>query len=333
SAGVAFSTVENAMIFAEISQSNFDLFNYRNYFQGAGQKFRFRASLGVKSTNLLLSFEEPWLYDREVAGGFELFASEVKYLSTLYNEARYGAEVYMRKRLFELVEGRLYYRLEEVNINDIASNASSYIRASQGGHTISKVGLRLLRDTRDNLAMPTRGSRLCLLNELSGLGGNVDYYRLEAQAGKWWPTFETLNQVFSVVGRMGTIAPYNGQTVPFYETYYLGGPNNLRGYKYRDIGPRDAAGEVIGGDTMAWFSTEYSIEVITPVRLAVFYDGGFVNASAWTLSVDKYYNDVGFGARIFIMGAPLRLDFGYPLDVDNGMKKRWNFNFSFGVVF
>ena len=40
--GAGFSSLERATLFAEVSQSNFDLFNRRSFFQGDGQKFRLR---------------------------------------------------------------------------------------------------------------------------------------------------------------------------------------------------------------------------------------------------------------------------------------------------
>ena len=126
--GAGFSSVESAVVFAELTQGNFDLFNYRSMFQGDGQKFRLRISLGSSSNQLVLAFEEPWLFERELAFGFELFRTESDFNSSLYDELRTGFEVYFRKRLFELVEGRLSYRLESVDIQDVDSGASSVIR-------------------------------------------------------------------------------------------------------------------------------------------------------------------------------------------------------------
>jgi outer membrane protein insertion porin family len=45
--GAGFSSLERAVIFAELTQSNFDLFNRRSFFQGDGQKFRLRMQLGL----------------------------------------------------------------------------------------------------------------------------------------------------------------------------------------------------------------------------------------------------------------------------------------------
>ncbi|MEC8280281.1 MAG: BamA/TamA family outer membrane protein, partial [Verrucomicrobiota bacterium] len=117
--GAGFGSIESAVLYFELSQGNFDLFNWRSGFQGDGQKFRFRASMGSRSNELLIAFEEPWLFEQRLAFGAELFRAESEYNSADYNELRTGFELYLRRRLFELVEARFSYRLELVDIFDV----------------------------------------------------------------------------------------------------------------------------------------------------------------------------------------------------------------------
>ena len=111
--GVGFSTLEKAMMYAEFRQGNFDIMKWRapHRLQGDGQKFRLRLKLGSKSNEVRLALEEPWFLNRRVAAGFEVFREKSDYQSSYYDELRAGFEVYFRKRLFELVEGRLFYSL------------------------------------------------------------------------------------------------------------------------------------------------------------------------------------------------------------------------------
>src|SRR5260221_357367 len=69
-----------------------------------------------------------------------------------------------------------------------------------------------------------------------------------------------------------------------FDRLYLGGSNNLRGFKFRDIGPKDTNGQPIGGKTMARATVEISFPIIEKARGAVFYDCGFVNPDAWDFS-------------------------------------------------
>jgi outer membrane protein insertion porin family len=339
--GAGFSSLERAIIFAEYSEANFDLFNYRSRFQGAGQKFRFRVQIGSRSNELLLSFEEPWLFQRELAFGFQIFRSETRYLATTYNELRTGFEVYFRKRLIELIEGRLSYRFEVVDIFDVRATAPTVIQDERGERTVSKVGFSLLRDTRDSLLLTTRGNRIELLTELAGgpFAGQTDYYRLEARGSQFFPLFEAQTQVLSLIGRMGTVVPHSGaERVPFFDRYFLGGPYTLRGFAFRDVGPMepegDPLGERVGGNSYGFFSAEYSLTVIEPVvRFAVFYDAGFVNSGDYNFSLSDYNDNYGIGLRILVMGAPLRLDYGIPITTDEFNDRGGRFSFSFGTRF
>lgn len=330
--GAGFSSVEQIVAFAEVSQSNFDLFNYRSKFQGAGQKFRFRFSVGTRSNSVLLSFEEPWVYQRRLAFGFELFHTESEFNSSDYDELRTGFEVYFRKRLFELVEGRLSYRLENVEIDDVDPSAPLSIQQEEGSRSVSKVGLTLLRDTRNTFLFPTRGSRLQSISEVAGgpFFGQTDYIRQEFRASKWFLLHEFGEQTLEISGRIGTIIPYDDDRVPFFDRYFLGGPYTLRGFDFRDVGPREpGSDEPVGGNSMGMANVEYTFRVVEPLRLAAFYDFGFVNADDSDFSTEDYNDNWGVGLRILLLGAPLNLDFGFPLTTDSFNDDGLQFNFSF----
>lgn len=332
--GAGFSSLEKAVIFAELSQSNFDLFNRRSVFQGDGQKFRLRLSLGSQSSEAVLSFEEPWLFERELALGFSLYRTSSDYDSSFYQEVRTGGEVYLRKRLFELVEARLSYTYEIVEISDL--NSGYEVIYAPGRSVISKVGLQLLRDTRDKIVNTTAGNRVELLTEITGgpLGGDYEYYKLEARGSQFFPLFEAQQQVLALIGRLGVADSYgDGAEVPAFDSFFLGGPYTLRGFEYRDVGPKNAAGQILGGDSYGFFSAEYSLDIVSPVRFALFYDAGFVNVSAYDFHPGSYNDNFGFGLRLFVAGAPLSLDFGIPLTTDKFNDGGNQFNFSFGTRF
>jgi outer membrane protein insertion porin family len=75
--------------------------------------------LGSTSNEVIIAFEEPWLFEQRLAFGVELFRRESDYNSSDYNELRTGFELYLRRRLFELVEARMSYRFEIVEIFDV----------------------------------------------------------------------------------------------------------------------------------------------------------------------------------------------------------------------
>jgi len=334
--GAGFSSLERATIFAEVSQSNFDIFNRRSLFQGDGQKFRLRMQLGSQSSEVVLSFEEPWLFQKQLALGFSIFRTSSDYNSSYYSQIETGGEIYLRKRLFELVEGKLSYTYQIIDIQNVSSSASSYIRSLSGQNTVSKLGFQLLRDTRDKIINTTSGNRVEINTDLAGgpLGGSDNFYRFEFRGSQFFPIFETQAQVLALIARAGVIQNFGAtKQLPYYDSFYLGGPYTLRGFENREVGPRDEYGEPIGGKSYGFFSAEYSIDIVSPIRFALFYDGGFVNKGAYDFNPLSYNDNFRFGLRLFVAGAPLSLDFGIPITGTKENKKGNQFNFSFGTRF
>jgi outer membrane protein insertion porin family len=334
--GAGFSSLERATVFAEISQSNFDLFNRHSIFRGDGQKFRLRLQLGTQSSEAVLSFEEPWLFQQQLALGFSIFRTSSEYNSSFYSQIETGGEIYLRKRLFELFEGKLSYTYEIIDIKDVSTSASSIIRASAGSNTISKISFQLLRDTRDKIINTTQGNRVEINTDFAGgpIGGGDNFYRLEFRGSQFFRVFETQEQVLSLIARAGVAQNFGkSKVLPYYDAFYLGGPYTLRGFENRDVGPLDTSGERLGGKTYGFFSAEYSVDIVSPIRFAVFYDAGFVNQGAYDFNPMTYNDNFGFGLRLFVAGAPLSLDFGIPVTGDKFNKKGNQFNFSFGTRF
>ncbi|TVP75882.1 MAG: outer membrane protein assembly factor BamA [Puniceicoccaceae bacterium] len=350
--GAGFGSVERAVVFFEVAQGNFDLFNWRSGFQGDGQKFRFRTSLGTRSNQILISFEEPWLFEQRLAFGVELFRTETDFNSTDYNELRMGFELYLRRRLFELVEGRLSYRLEQVEIFDVRRGAGvvrpdgsvendgvpDVFQRAEGTDLVSKVGLTFLRDTRETLIFTRKGNRSSLGFEYAGVGGDVNYYKIEGRTAHFIPTFDTLEQSFSIIARAGSITPFGkSDDVPFYDRFYLGGPDTLRGFDFREVGPRDederARDTAVGGRAYSMVSFEYAFRIAEPLGLVMFYDWGFVNEKDFDFSLSDYADNWGVGVRIMLMGSPLKLDLGIPITKPEGSSGGTQFNFSFGTRF
>lgn len=336
--GAGFSSLERAVIFAELTQSNFDLFNRRSFFQGDGQKFRLRMQLGSQSSEVIIAFEEPWLFEKELSFGFQIYRTSSDFNSSFYEEIRTGGQVYLRKRIWprQALDGTLSYSYEVVDIGNIDPSASPIIRSLAGKTAISKVGISLLRDTRDKIINTTSGNRMELITQVAGgpFGGDVDYYSVEARGSQFFPVFEFQEQVLALLARGGVIDTYgDSQEVPFFDRFFLGGPQTLRGYEFREVGPKDTFGEPLGGRSYGFFSAEYSMDIVKPIRFAVFYDAGFVNTKAYDFSPAGYNDNFGFGLRLFVAGAPLSLDYGIPLTSDKFNRKGGQFNFSFGTRF
>ncbi len=340
--GAGFSSVESLVAFAEFTQGNFDLFNMRNGFQGAGQKFRLRLAVGTETNQVLVSFEEPWMFQRELGFEWNAYRTEANYYSDYYDETRLGTSFFFRKRVVELVEARVGYTVENIDVSSVKANAPQDIKDCAGNRSVSKITVSFLRDNRNDLMFPSDGTRFELTNELAGgpLMGQTNYYKLEFRGGWWTKLFNSDTHVFQVIARAGSMMSYGGQDgIPYVERFFLGGAYNMRGYYYRKVGPfqsdpnASGYGEPLGGSTFVYFSPEYTIKLIEQVRLAFFYDFGYVNSGEWSFDPNDYSHDIGVGLRILVMGAPLRLDLGYPLNPNKFQSNSIQFNFSFGTAF
>lgn len=369
--GAGFNSIEKGQIFVELTQSNFDIMNWRGAFQGDGQKFRLRATLGGQSSNILLAFEEPWLFEKRLAFGFQIFNQTTDYDFQNYETESRGFEVYLRRRLIELIEGRLSYSFTDKDYS-FAANIPERQRLLSSIGVTSQVGLTLLRDTRDRLLNTFRGARYELnLNYAGGpLGGDFDYIRIESDNAYYFPISQTLTQTVEFLVRVGVMDETNDDTaIPIDDRFYLGGPNTLRGFEYRDVSPRvdgyyaPHLGIVIpsfapGGKTYGLFGAEYSLGITEDFRIAAFYDGGFVNKDAGDFSLDRqdvfdaetgsillgyktsgWHSDYGIGIRMKMAGTPMRIDYAIPLKSAGtnrsvgGNDEGAQFNFTFGGRF
>src|SRR6266513_1369597 len=87
--GGGYSTIDQVVGFAELTQGNFDLFNWPS-FTGGGQKFRLRIQYGTERKDFVLSITEPYFLDRRVPLNGQVCYTEANYLSAEYNQRNYG---------------------------------------------------------------------------------------------------------------------------------------------------------------------------------------------------------------------------------------------------
>ena len=334
--GAGYSSLERATVFAQIQQTNFDLFNRRSLFQGDGEKFSIKVSIGELSNEAVISFEEPFLFEKRLALGFSIFREQSDYVSTYYQELQEGGNVDLRKHLFGLYNGILTYQYETINIYNLNPSASQVISSAAGLHDVSQLSFEIVRDTRDKLVSPTSGNRIDFITTVAGgpLGGTDSFYGFEFKGSQNFKVFETQEQVLELVAYAGVRDNYNGfPALPYYDAFYLGGPATLRGFQYQEVSPRDQYGEPIGGKTYGMFTAEYSVEIVDPIRFAFFYDVGFVNIAAYDFNPSTYNDDFGIGLRLQVAGSPLSLDYGIPIKGDHYNRQGGQFNFSFGTRF
>jgi len=325
--GAGFSTIDSVVGFVELTQGNFDLMNWPT-FTGGGQKFRTRIQFGDERKDFTLSLTEPYFLDRPLSLGGELFYHDASFLSTVYDQRDYGISLTARKPLNAFTSIALTYRLETLEIYNVPSNASPAILSQQGSRVQSEITPSLVYDTRDNPFISRTGHRFVFTPYVAGgfLGGDTQIYGFDLEGSQyfklWGDTIFLINAEMAVVNTWGS-----GNEVPIYSRLFLGGGNDLRGFDYRDVGPKDVNGVPLGGQSLARVTLEYTVPVIEKVRAAIFYDTGFVNPDYGDFGASHLASDIGLGLRLNLPIGPLRIDYAIPIVKDNNTGSgRFNFN-------
>jgi len=330
--GGGFSTVDKLVGFAELTQGNFDLFNWPS-FTGAGQKFRLRLQYGTERKDFILAITEPYFLDRRLALSGSAFFTEANYLSAQYDQRNYGFTLELRKPINAYIYGTLGYTLQDIDIFNVDPTASDFILSQSGSTVESKLFSSIVFDSRDNPLLSRRGQRVTFSPMVTGgfLGGDTQVYAFDVEGSQYfhlpWDTILLINGEIATVSQWGS-----ANQVPIYERLFLGGSNNLRGFPYREVGPQDENGEPTGGQSMARATFEWTFPIIEKARGAVFYDMGFVNSDAWSFGFNHMASDIGIGLRLDLPIGPLRLDYGYPVMRD-GYNGGGHFNFNVGYQF
>jgi outer membrane protein insertion porin family len=365
--GAGFSSVDSLVGYVEMTQGNFDLFHPPN-FTGGGEKLRLKVQLGTERQDYELSFVEPWFMNYKLALGVDLYRHQLNFESpnNVYDESRTGMRLSLTRALWsDFFIGSISYTLEEVGItlnspynkqtllpppaspgtpdpNSGKARVPQAILEQTGDHLYNRLGTTLAYDTRNSVQLPNHGQRTEIDPEISV--GDTDYYKIQLRTAWYFPGFFK-GHVIEAVGRTGIAQSFTGGDVPFEDRYYLGGLYSLRGFKYRNISPRenpsatypDVVNEPIGGDSFWFSSVEYSIPLMEKdnglgIRVAGFFDIGSVGAGPTTFS-GNFDDDWGLGFRLNIPHlGPLRLDYGIPITHDRYNGAGGQFNFGAGYT-
>ena len=282
-------------------------------FLGRGESLTASAQAGSRAQNYQLSFTEPFLFDRNLTGGVNVFKSSLMYIG-YYTQKSTGTNLTFGFPVADFARMFIQYSYESVGVADlnealldpsciVASRGcstinvtdlsrispaafeslrrnpflfDSYLIGSKGNRTISKVSPSYVFNTIDNPIFPANGKRLTLAMDLGGLGGNTSFFKPTIEAIWYHP--HTSRSSFGGRVQFEYIQPYRGTTnLPVFERLFLGGEYSVRGYDIRSIGPTVPNSQIVlGGNKSLLLNGEYIITVAGPVRLVLFYDAGQV---------------------------------------------------------
>lgn len=355
--GAGFSSVENFIAQAQISQNN--LF-------GRGQTLALQAQISSLRQLFLLRFVEPYFLDTQWTFAFDLY-NQSRGFGTFYRNASGGTLTWGYPLSYE-ARAFLTYKLEDVSISTGSGGianlgatsapiaATSVANLFRGGATSSVRG-SVSWDSRNNRLFPTGGWYDTVFAEYASKytgsenvfvrwGGFIRHYR------NLWGPF-----VLHANAEVGFTTSTDPLGVPISERYLVGGIYDIRGYAPRSLGPKlltQQPGDVgtglgslpLGGNMQIIFNSEVEFPLFKKVGISgvVFFDAGnaynledrYCSNKSGTSSISVKFDpcamtertfealttglrkSVGFGFRWFSPIGPLRFEWGIPLDAQPG---------------
>ncbi|HEY3352777.1 MAG TPA: outer membrane protein assembly factor BamA, partial [Polyangia bacterium] len=347
--GAGFSSVENFIAQAQISQNN--LF-------GRGQTLALMAQLSSLRQLFSLRFVEPYFLDTPWTFAFNLYNTALVF--DFFNRTATGGDLTWGYMLTDDVRLFLTYKLEDVSVSTrstgvlLSGATSSPIGNTQVANLFragitSAVRASVAWDTRNDRMFPTKGMFHNISAEVAdpATGSQNTYTRYSWFSRFYRPLVGPF--VFKVNAEAGFITSRKPEGVPIFERYFIGGIMDVRGFRLRSLGPRilvpsspDPNASLlqfnVGGNLQTILNAEIEFPIFEKVGIkgVVFFDAG----NAWNtegrycgrvpgapppiildksqdpcvkFALDGLRTSVGFGFRWFSPIGPLRFEWGIPL--------------------
>lgn len=287
---------------------------------GRGQNLSLAAQYSIQRTSqsLNLGFTDPYAFDTRWSMGFDLYSTLLRIPNRWVN-IRSGTDVRFGYPVFDYSTAFITYKFEGNRIIDADQSVSPITIANDTGE-ISSVTLSFVRDKRNNRFETTGGNYQSASFETAGLGGDKKFLKWVVNNRFYHRVVGDL--VFRNSTEIGQIMSIAGEPLPPSQKFYLGGPNNMKGFPLFLLGPTqtlsNGALQPQGGNFEAFtlFELEYPLIKDAGIKLVAFFDAG----NTWLSDAPYNQNpfsvirtDAGFGFRWFSPMGPLRFEWGFPL--------------------
>jgi outer membrane protein insertion porin family len=228
---------------------------------GTGLDAQALVTIAQRRSQLDLSITDPYFLDRNLVAGADVFyiTRDNRDVSS-FDDKRVGFILRIGYDFNEHLRQSWAYTLMQRKIDNIDSDASIYIKDQEGETTLSQVSQILTYDRRDSRIQPRDGFIVRLGTDVSGLGGDVGFFRPRLDGTYYQPLSPVLGlqQTYTLVfnASVGYLVQY-GERERIIDNFFLGG-ENLRGFERGGAGPRDiTTGDALGGRFIWTAGTEF----------------------------------------------------------------------------
>jgi len=327
--GAGFSSSAGIMGDIGISEKNF---------LGQGQEVALKLRIASLASEIDLSFTEPYFLDREIRAGFDVFHMTRDLQDTSsYNTKNTGFGLRAGYKITDFLRQDWGYNLRFEKLEDISSSASSSIKNANANQSTSQIAHTITYDERDRIMTPTEGHIIRLNTQVAGLGGTTKHIRNVFKAAKYYPISE--KWVASITGKAGYIVGL-GQDIHVLKRFNLG-PDTVRGFEPRGIGPRDkTTKDSLGGEWMYGGSLQLNFPLGLPESFPIggraFADiasiGKVEPSNSTVLDESSPRAGIGLGLTYTSPFGPLGIDAAIPI-LKEDHDKTENLHFNFGTRF
>ena len=329
SIGGGYSSVDKLVGIAEVTQGNLG---------GRGQLLKFKTQWGSTHKLFILSFSEPYLFDKPVWGKVDLYKQDQKYDGYTLDTKGFGLG--MGKSFNEYFSGSLKYGYDHSLITKTTTTTLPTQLLRQMaiyGPTIatSAVTAGLSWDSRDFYLDPKTGARHSIFVQYTGgaLGGDTHFLKSVGDVAWYFPLF--WDTVFMTRGMAGWAGSLDDRPLPLGERFYVGGFGTVRGFRSGTVGPLDPVSkDRIGGNKELVFNMEYRFPLVSAARLKglLFYDIGKAFDNNEQISYRELRHSAGWGFYWLSPIGPLSFTWGYIINEKPGDHPS-QFDFNIGAQF
>jgi outer membrane protein insertion porin family len=339
--GGGVSELEGTFVNASFSTSNF---------LGLGETLSLYAQTGQRTRNYQVAITEPYFLDKPITAGINVFKQKVTYDSfgtfVGYSQERTGTTLTTGFHIGRFSQAFLNYSYEVVDVKALGDTTTGstgsttpvynpFLFGQSSTRHESRISPTFVHNTTDSPFTPRAGVKYTVSTQIAGgfLGGTVNYVRPDVEGVWYWP--QTRHVALGVRVNGGWIVPYgNGQSLPYYQRYFLGGEQQIRGYNIQTIGPVDSFGRSIGGNKFVLFNAEYYFDIFGPLRFLLFYDAGQAYLEGEGIDLKRLRTSTGAELRFTmpVVNIPFRLIYALNPNRDPFQPKR-TFKFAVGTTF
>jgi outer membrane protein insertion porin family len=327
-----------------------------------GETFQISAQTGARTKNYQIAVTEPYLFDRPITAGFDIYKRRLEYQTfgaeriQGYIDDRIGASLVTGFPIgrFTRIFANYSYEIVKIETSESVSDpfldptaptfVNPFFIEDVGKRRESRLTPSLVYNTVDNPWTPRSGLKLTTTLQVAGgpLGGTLNFLKPDLEAILYIPHFR--RTALGLRAEVGYVRPYgktlaiNPETgrndLPFYQRFFMGGENQIRGYNLRTVGPRDADGNAVGGNKFTLFNAEYYFDIGGPLRAVLFFDAGQAFAEGETFAFNKLRTSTGAELRFImpVLNVPFRLIYSLNPHRDSFQPKS-SFRFAVGTTF